>query len=60
MIIGPTATMLPESFFAQEMSTMLAGNRVIDPEEILDVLIEGGSGYHFYGHSSQKVIIYKE
>lgn len=59
MLIGPTATMLPESFFARKV-TMLAGNRVIDPEEILDVLIEGGSGYHFYGHSSQKVIIYKE
>ncbi len=59
MIIGPTATMLPESFFLRNVS-MLAGNRVIDPDEILDVLVEGGSGYHFYGHSSQKVIIQRE
>ncbi|HWQ66476.1 MAG TPA: DUF364 domain-containing protein [Methanospirillum sp.] len=59
MIIGPTATMLPESFFLRNVS-MVAGNRVIDPDEILDVLVEGGSGYHFYGHSSQKIIIQRE
>lgn len=59
IIIGPTATMLPESFFARNIS-MLAGNRVVEPDEILDVLVEGGSGYHFYGHSSLKVIIKKE
>jgi len=59
IIIGPTATMLPESFFLRNVS-MLAGNRVVDPDEILDVLIEGGSGYHFYGHSSLKVMIRQE
>ncbi|MFH0968065.1 MAG: DUF364 domain-containing protein [Methanobacteriota archaeon] len=59
MIIGPTATMLPESFFSRNVS-MLAGNRVIEPDEILDVLVEGGSGYHFYGHSSEKVMIQRE
>jgi uncharacterized protein len=59
IIIGPTATMLPESFFARNIS-MLAGNRVVEPDEILDVLVEGGSGYHFYGHSSLKVIIKKQ
>jgi uncharacterized protein (DUF4213/DUF364 family) len=56
MVIGPTATMLPESFFKRKVS-MLAGNRVIEQDEILDVLSEGGSGYHFYGHSSLKVMI---
>ncbi len=59
IIIGPTATMLPESFFSRNIS-MLAGNRVVDPDEILDVLVEGGSGYHFYGHSSMKVIIQRQ
>ena len=59
ILIGPTATMLPESFFSRNVS-MLAGNRVIEPDEILDVLIEGGSGYHFYGNSSQKIMIQRE
>ncbi|NLV27054.1 MAG: DUF364 domain-containing protein [Methanomicrobiales archaeon] len=59
MLIGPTATMLPESFFSRKV-TVLAGNRVVIPEKILDVLIEGGSGYHFYGDSSRKVMIIKE
>ncbi|MGV8111028.1 Rossmann-like domain-containing protein [Methanospirillum sp.] len=58
-LIGPTATMLPESFFKRKVS-VLAGNRVVDSEKILDVLIEGGSGYHFYGDSSRKVMIIKE
>ena len=59
MLIGPTATMLPESFFSRKV-TVLAGNRVVAPDKILDVLIEGGSGYHFYGDSSRKVMIIKE
>ncbi|PWR71161.1 Rossmann-like domain-containing protein [Methanospirillum stamsii] len=59
MLIGPTATMLPESFFSRKV-TVLAGNRVVAPDKVLDVLIEGGSGYHFYGDSSRKVMIIKE
>lgn len=50
--------MLPESFFARNVS-ILAGNRVKDPDMILDILAEGGSGYHFFGKASEKVIIRK-
>ncbi len=59
LLIGPTATMLPESFFSRGV-TALAGNRVINGEETLDVLTEGGSGYHFYDRSSKKVMIIRE
>jgi uncharacterized protein len=59
MVIGPTATMLPESFFTRNVS-VLAGNRVNSADDILDVLAEGGSGYHFYGQSSRKVMIIRD
>lgn len=58
ILIGPTATMLPDSFFSRKVS-VLAGNRVINPGKMFDVLIEGGSGYHFYGDSSKKIMIIK-
>ena len=27
------------------------------PTEFLDVLAEGGSGYHFFGKSAQKIVL---
>lgn len=54
--IGPTATMLPDAFFKRGVTACL-GNEVVQPDEILEVLSEGGSGYHFFGTSSRKVMI---
>ena len=54
--VGPTATMLPDAFFKRGVTACL-GNQVVQPDEILDVLSEGGSGYHFFGTSSRKVMI---
>lgn len=59
LTVGPTATMLPDAFFKRGITACL-GNLVVEPEEILDVLSEGGSGYHFFGTSSKKVMIIKK
>jgi uncharacterized protein len=31
--------------------------RITDPEAFLDMLAEGGSGYHFLGRTAQKVVL---
>lgn len=55
-IIGPTATLLPGPF-AKRGVTVLGGTRVIDPDTLLDMLAEGGSGYHFFEKTVQRVTL---
>ena len=45
-ISGPTASMLPDAFFRRGV-TSLGGIAVTKPDELLNVLCEAGSGYHF-------------
>jgi uncharacterized protein len=56
VVVGPTASMLPEAFFRRGVA-MVGGIRVTRPDELLDVLAEGGSGYHFFGRSAEKVLL---
>jgi hypothetical protein len=30
---------------------------VTDPDDLLDVLAEAGSGYHFYGKSAERLVV---
>lgn len=56
VIVGPTVTMVPDAFLARGCS-ILGGVRITDPDAFLDVLAEGGSGYHFFGKSAQKIVL---
>jgi uncharacterized protein (DUF4213/DUF364 family) len=56
LVVGPTASMLPEAFFRRGV-TILGGDRVTRPDDLLDTIAEGGSGYHFFGKSAEKTII---
>ena len=56
LIVGPTASMLPDAFFRRGV-TLLGGDIVTRPDELLDTIAEGGSGYHFFGKSAEKVNI---
>ena len=55
-IIGPTATLITEPF-AQRGVTVVGGTRVLDPDVLLDLLAEGGSGYHFFGKTVERVTL---
>ena len=48
VVTGPTASMLPDAFFKRGV-TSLGGILVQKPDELLDIISEGGSGYHFFG-----------
>lgn len=56
VVIGPTVTMIPDAFFERGCH-ILGGVRVTDPDAFLDILAEGGSGYHFFGRSAVKVTL---
>lgn len=58
MLVGPTASMLPEAFFDRGVKT-IGGIIVTKPDELLDTISEGGSGYHFFGKSAERVVIKK-
>lgn len=56
VIVGPTVTMVPDAFFRRGCS-ILGGVRITDPDAFLEVLAEGGSGYHFFGRSARKIVL---
>ncbi len=56
LLTGPTASMLPDTFFERGV-TLMGGIRVTKPDEFLEILTEGGSGYHFFGKSAEMTVI---
>jgi uncharacterized protein (DUF4213/DUF364 family) len=55
-MVGPTVSLLPDAFLrrgADILGTVL----ITAPDDFLDLLAEGGSGYHFLGRSAQKVVL---
>ena len=55
-MVGPTVSFLPDAFLRRG-ADILGTVRITDPDAFLDVLAEGGSGYHFLGRSAQKVVL---
>lgn len=56
VVTGPTVSMLPDAFFKRGV-TALGGILVTRPDELLDIISEGGSGYHFFGKSAEMMVI---
>ena len=58
-VIGPTASMLPDALFERGVR-VVGGVWVKKPDELLDVLAAGGSGYHFFDNIALRIVIEKE
>lgn len=56
VVVGPTASLLPEAFFRRGVR-VLGGVRVTDAHRLLDMLAEGGSGYHIFGRAAERVVM---
>lgn len=56
VVVGPTVGLLPDAFQRRHCD-ILGTIRVTRAQEFLDTLAEGGSGYHFFGRSAQKVVL---
>jgi uncharacterized protein (DUF4213/DUF364 family) len=59
VMVGPTVGLLPDAFLRRGVD-VLGGVRVTAPDAFLDVLAEGGSGYHFFGRSAEKVVLVRK
>jgi len=59
VMVGPTVGLLPDAFLRRGVD-VLGGVRVTSPDAFLDVLSEGGSGYHLFGRSAEKVVLVKK
>ena len=57
-VIGPTASMLPDALFARGVR-IVGGVWVKEPDQLLDVLAAGGSGYHFFDKLAPRIVIEK-
>jgi uncharacterized protein (DUF4213/DUF364 family) len=55
-IVGPTVGMLPDAFLARG-ADVLGCVKITAPDAFLDLLAEGGSGYHLFGRSAQKFVL---
>ena len=55
-VVGPTVGMLPDAFLTRG-ADILGCVRITEPDAFLDLLAEGGSGYHFFGRSAQKLVL---
>lgn len=56
VVVGPTASVLPEAFFKRGVD-IIGGILVTAPDDLLDLLAEAGSGYHFFGKSADRIVI---
>lgn len=56
VLVGPTVPMLPDAF-ADRPAMLLGTVRVSDAPALHQVLAEGGSGYHIFGKSAQKIVL---
>jgi uncharacterized protein len=59
VVVGPNVGLLPDAFLSRGVD-VLGGIRVTAPDAFLDVLAEGGSGYHFFGRSAEKVVLIRK
>jgi uncharacterized protein (DUF4213/DUF364 family) len=55
-VVGPTVGLLPDAFLKRG-ADYLGGVRITDPDGFLDLLAEGGSGYHLFGRVAEKVVL---
>ncbi|HKZ15831.1 MAG TPA: DUF364 domain-containing protein, partial [Geobacteraceae bacterium] len=55
ILAGPTASTWPEPFFRRGV-TVLGGISINNPDRLLQIVSEGGSGYFFTG-AAQKIVI---
>ncbi|MGP1615882.1 MAG: Rossmann-like domain-containing protein [Pollutimonas bauzanensis] len=56
-LIGPTATLAAQPY-ARHGVTLIGGTRVRQPDPLLDLLAEGGSGYHFFEKTVERVTLH--
>jgi uncharacterized protein (DUF4213/DUF364 family) len=55
-VMGPTASLLPEPLFDRNVR-IVGGVWVKKPDQLLDCVAAGGSGYHFFDHLATRIVM---
>ncbi len=55
-VIGPTTTLVADPYRRRAV-TVVGGTRVLAPDEVLETLAQGGSGYHLFGKGAERVTL---
>ena len=58
-IIGPTASMIPDAFFQRGIN-VIAGVRIVDPPSMIEILKQGGSGYHLLTECGERIAFMRD
>jgi uncharacterized protein (DUF4213/DUF364 family) len=56
VVVGPTVSLVPDALISRGVD-LLGTIRIGDPDGFLDMLAEGGSGYHLFGRSAERVVL---
>lgn len=56
VVVGPTVGLVPDAYLRRGCD-ILGGIRVTRADEFLDILGEGGAGFHFFGQAAQKIVL---
>lgn len=56
VVAEPTVGLLPDPYLRRHCD-IIGGIRVTHGDDFLDTLAEGGSGFHFFGRSAQKIVL---
>jgi uncharacterized protein (DUF4213/DUF364 family) len=57
-VMGPTASSLPEPLFKRGVG-IVGGVMVTKPDQLLDIISTGGSGYHFLDRYAERMVLIK-
>jgi uncharacterized protein (DUF4213/DUF364 family) len=55
-VVGPTVGLMPDAFLKRG-ADILGGVSITQPDDFLELLAEGGSGYHFFGRVAEKIVL---
>lgn len=56
VVVGPTVGLVPDAYLRRG-ADILGSIRVTEPDAFLDLLAEGGSGYHFFERTVRRVVL---
>jgi uncharacterized protein (DUF4213/DUF364 family) len=59
ILVGPTSGLLPDVLFARGVN-ILGATRITDADKMLDIVAEGGSGFHLFKSCATKICIENE
>lgn len=59
IVVGPTVSMSPKALFDRGVSCA-GGIYTTRADELLDVIAQAGSGYHFFGKFAEKFVMKRE